>query len=51
MELIIGRSRLMTRFEDLWAVFLLFPTMRPERVESVEAEVKADMEKKNKENK
>jgi lysyl-tRNA synthetase class 2 len=25
--------------------------MRPERVESVEAEVKADMEKKNKENK
>ena len=27
---------------------LLFPTMRPERVESVEAEVKADLAKKAK---
>ena len=41
----------MTRFEDLWAVFLLFPTMRPEAVPSIDAEVKADLAKKNKENK
>ena len=38
----------MTVFEGLWNVSKLFPTMRPEKVESVDAEVQADMEKKNK---
>ena len=35
---------------QLFVTYFFFPTMRPEKVESVDAEVKADMEKKNKKN-